>query len=127
VAGTEPPRCAPHGGGRQRIGAPEKNQNRVTHGLFRQPDRPLENLTDVRQRLAGLIVQAQTFLAANITELDVAEIVRILELLGMLLARMARVIKQESETLGASADQFSQEVDEALRLASEYLGADFAH
>ncbi len=34
VPGTDPPRCAPHGGVAARPGAPEGNQNACTHGMY---------------------------------------------------------------------------------------------
>ena len=34
VPGTDPPRCAPHGGVAARPGAPEGNQNARTHGGY---------------------------------------------------------------------------------------------
>ncbi len=34
VPGTDPPRCAPHGGAGAKPGAPEGNQNAVTHGFY---------------------------------------------------------------------------------------------
>lgn len=34
VLGTDPPRCAPHGGTGAKPGAPEGNRNAVTHGFY---------------------------------------------------------------------------------------------
>ena len=34
VPGTDPPRCASHGGVSAKLGAPKGNQNAVTHGLY---------------------------------------------------------------------------------------------
>ena len=127
VADTDPPRCAAHGGTSKQIGAPTGNQNAQTHGFYRRPDRPVRDLADVKRELEASLQRLAAYIKDNIADLDAAEVARLLTVQGMNLSRMARVIKQETDALGIDVDHFRDDIDEALKLASKYLGDDFAH
>jgi hypothetical protein len=45
VRGTDPPRCAAHGGGERPVGPPKGNQNARTHGFYVRTDVPAEGWT----------------------------------------------------------------------------------
>jgi len=69
VRGTQPPRCAPHGGGRAPVGAPSGNQNARSHGYYVRCDIPAEGWTletliaDVAARHEGISGYLERLLA----------------------------------------------------------------
>ncbi len=69
VRGTQPPRCAPHGGGRAPVGAPPGNQNARTHRYYAHRDVPPEGWTletliaDVAARHEGISGYLERLLA----------------------------------------------------------------
>jgi len=123
VADTSPPRCAAHGGGKRPPGAPAGNKNRQTHGFYsRQLTPPPQTIAEVAQALADSLARLQSYITANIDDLDVTDIARLIALEGMHLSRLARVLKQQADMSGGPDQDLQDDIDEALRLAGETLG-----
>lgn len=97
VRGTDPPRCAPHGGGRAPVGAPRSNQNARTHGFYARREPPLEGWTidaviaDLYSRHAGLSRYVDRLLADG--DGDASEFARLLALHGKSASRLGRLLR----------------------------------
>lgn len=98
VRGTAPPRCAPHGGGRNPVGAPWGNQNARTHGYYAQPDAPpgrwtLETLVaDVSARHEGVSRYIDQLLADD--QVAPADIARAFAVYGVSASRLERLLRE---------------------------------
>lgn len=98
VRGTAPPRCAPHGGGRDPIGAPWGNRNARTHGYYAQPDAPpggwtLETLiADVLARHQGISRYIDQLLADD--QVEPADIARTFVVYGVSASRLERLLRE---------------------------------
>ncbi len=63
VRGSEPPRCAAHGGGKRRVGPPEGSTNALKHGVYLQvaPVRPVDpaeaDLPPLRRLMLDLVAK----------------------------------------------------------------------
>ena len=103
VRGTEPPRCAPHGGGQAPVGAPQGNQNARTHGFYARaelaPNEPSPEdwtidtlIADYATRHFSLSRYVGRLLAED--NVDHRELSRLLTLYGKSASRLRRLFEE---------------------------------
>ncbi|MGD9029962.1 MAG: hypothetical protein PVG25_09120 [Anaerolineae bacterium] len=120
VRGTDPPRCAPHGGGRAPVGAPQGNQNARTHGFYARSDVQTEGWTietliaDVSARHASLSRYVGQRLADD--HADLKELTRLLTLYGKSTSRLRRLL-EERHTQRAVSERLRAMIAQALQQA----------
>jgi glucans biosynthesis protein len=128
VHGTDPPRCAPHGGSKARVGAPKGNQNARTHGFYVDTDVP-EAGWSIETVIADLSAK-QARLSRYIDQLyedddaDVMEFSRLLRLHGMNASRLGRLLKDQRALRGDTNDRLEQVLEQALDELSAEWGVD---
>ena len=116
VRGTDPPRCASHGGARGRPGAPKGNGNAVTHGAYEKDDLAggiAVHVQDLDRRIAKL--------GAYIDEREEEpgfELAGHLDLLSKMMGRVTRM-RQVQARMGGSA---SQNLRKAVGLVLDEMG-----
>lgn len=121
VAGTSPPRCAAHGGGTARVGAPIGNENARKHGFYCRPSRPIETIDDAMEHLAESLIQLAEYIREHMHELTVDEMARLSSVRGQNLSRYVRMIKDRAILTGDTSE-IDAHVERALEFASERLG-----
>jgi hypothetical protein len=99
VRGTDPPRCAAHGGGERPVGPPKGNQNARTHGFYAaRADVPAEGWTidtliaDLSARHDGLSRYVGRLLADDHS--DHEELARLLALYGKSASRLRSLLEE---------------------------------
>jgi hypothetical protein len=129
VRGSDPPRCAAHGGslaGRQ-VGAPPGNQNAVTHGLYAAPEEPpatIEGIiADLARKQAALSVYIDGLLTAE-ADLDLDDVARLLKIHGMNASRLGRLLRDQRALSGDAADGIAGAIAQALDELSTELGVE---
>ncbi len=107
VRGTDPPRCAPHGGGRAPVGAPRGNQNARTHGLYASTVMPAEIPTS--DRVIAELAARYVLLSRHVDRLlaqdhaDDRELARLFTLYSTTASRLARLLLQREAHWAISA------------------------
>ena len=98
MRGTQPPRCAPHGGGRAPVGAPSDNQNARSHGYDGRRDVPPEGWTletlvaDVAARHEGISGYLERLLADD--QVAPADVARLFALYAVSASRLESFLCQ---------------------------------
>lgn len=121
VRGTDPPRCAPHGGGRAAVGAPEGNQNAQTHGFYARAHVPDQGWTidtlvaDLAARHAGLSNYIGRLLADD--QADPRDVARLFALYRVSAARLERLL-QERELVHRVEERLRSIVTQARKPAA---------
>ena len=98
VRGSQPPRCAPHGGGRAPVGAPRGNQNARTHGYYARPDVPPDGWTletliaDVAARHESISRYIERFLADD--RAAPADVARLFVVYGISASRLESLLRE---------------------------------
>jgi len=128
VHGTDPPRCASHGGTKTRIGPPQGNTNAQTHGVYNQTcDPPVDldtRIADLNRRIEQLsaYIDQATIGSSDDGGIDVDQYARLLSLHGQLTSRLGRLLRDRA-VISPEDDSFLQScINEALDQASEILG-----
>jgi hypothetical protein len=141
VHGTDPPRCAPHGGGKAPVGAPAGNQNALTHGYYAAPSPPArpdhhqapslsQNGDDLfaADLPAGCTIDAiihmlyhkQVALDDYIDRLlrtgtpSIYEFIHLLRIHGQNASRLGRLLRDRRALSGEAADGISGAIAQAL-------------
>lgn len=128
VHGTDPPRCAPHGGGKSPVGAPKGNQNALTHGFYAQIDVPEGGFTI--DMLIAELSDKQAILSRYIDRLfadddvDLKELMCLLRVHGMNASRLGRLYKYRVALQGSAEDHYEEALNRALDTLSEIWGVD---
>jgi hypothetical protein len=127
VHGSNPPRCAAHGGGSAPVGAPQNNDNAKTHGFYAtRPQDPPRTIDEVFADLA----EKQAALSAYIDSLlydedaDLEDIARVLKIHGMNASRLGRLLRDRRALSGKAADGIAGAVAQALDELSTELNVD---
>jgi len=126
VHGSDPPRCAPHGGGRTPAGAPHGNQNARTHGFYAaaqadEPDQPctidfvIADFFRKHYRLARYMDRSGDDLTPD-------QILAFTRLYGQNASRLGRLLLQR-HTLRSHAEA-GHPLDGAIAQALKELGED---
>ncbi len=131
VRGTDPPRCAAHGGGKAPVGAPLGNQNALTHGFYssRPPELPpgAPDLTRIERIIADLAakqVALSTYIDRHKHDVPTPDLVEMLRLHGQNASRLGRLLRDKRALSGDAADGISAAIAQALDELGTELGAD---
>ena len=99
--------CAAHLG---RIGAPAGNQNRLVHGLYAAPAKPIVTIDDAIESLGEQLARSSEFLANT----DDPEIfLKVFNLHAQALSRFGRLLRDKRALSGESADALLDMVSKA--------------
>ncbi len=124
VRGTDPPRCASHGGSESPPGAPQGNTNALKHGYYAKPHFPEDVSIDA---IIDNLYQRQIALDAFITDILAADGASIMELThlfrihGQNASRLGRLLRDRRALSGDAADGISDAIAKAL----EELGTEW--
>jgi hypothetical protein len=134
VHGTDPPRCAPHGGGRASACAPLGNQNARTHGFYVEhaaPDlsealSPDECTIDVViEDLFRKHMSLSRYIDDHLDDLPPATLARLCGLHAQTSSRLGKLLRDRLVLAKAREDDFlSDLIDETLEELSEEWGVD---
>jgi hypothetical protein len=128
VHGTDPPRCAPHGGGESSVGAPKGNKNALTYGFYAHTDVPESGWT-IDMLIADLS-DKQAILSRYISQLfadedaDLKELMRPLRVHGMNASRLGRLHRDRLALRGTADEWYEKALNLSLDTLSEVLGVD---
>ncbi len=129
VRSSDPPRCAPHGGGRARVGAPAGNQNAVTHGFYGSSaappwaDEPACSIDAVIADLYARHQQLSRYIDENMDHLSTAEFARLTSLHGQSASRLGRLLR-DRRVLEPEEDGMSWAIQRALDELAKEWGVD---
>ena len=116
--GSDPPRCAPHGGGVSTIGAPKGNTNALKHGFYSQAvtiESAIDGLVDKMHRMDSIITAGQ---------LENADLFRVFELYTQASSRLGRLLRDKRALSGDAADGIAGAIAQALDELSTELGVE---
>jgi hypothetical protein len=126
VHGTDPPRCAPHGGGRAPVGAPLGNRNASTHGFYANsagPDSSQDECT-----IDGLIAdlyrkqkRLSRYIDEHIDDLPPADLARFLRIHAQSSSRLGRLLRDRRILNGG----WNQAMDDIFGQALAELGEEW--
>jgi hypothetical protein len=126
VHGSDPPRCAAHGGGSSHVGAPRNNDNAETHGFYAQPQDPPrtidEIIADLAEKQGALSAYIDSLLNDDDTALE--DVARVLKIHGMNASRLGRLLRDKRALSGKAADGIAGAVAQALDELSTELNVD---
>jgi hypothetical protein len=118
VPGTDPPRCSAHSG--KTGGAPKGNQNARKHGGYAEPAGPSTSLERELEILTRQIEDVREYAQTRREELEPAEYRKHNALLGALISRKGRLLRDRRALSGEDADELSRMFEDAARrLAAE--------
>jgi len=107
VRGSDPPRCAPHGGGASPVGAPPGNQNARTHGFYARVggtpfprDQTAECPDDAILQLCATHIRIARHIERHKHELSVPDLAALCGVYSRNLSRLTRLVL---ERYGADA------------------------
>lgn len=124
VRTSDPPLCAPHGGGKSDIGAPDGNDNATTHGAYSLSATPPTDLTSRIKDLDGRVQDLSIFIDAMDKNTALPDRIALLDLHGRLTSRLGRLMKDRQAVTASDAQGMESELREALIIASKTLGLD---
>jgi hypothetical protein len=129
VHGTDPPRCAPHGGGSAPVGAPPGNQNARTHGFYAHIASPGASPDEctIDNIIADLYCKQRRvsrYIDENIDDLPPADLARFLRIHGQNSSRLGRLLRDRDILTGGFGDGLSAAIEQALVELSAELGTD---
>jgi hypothetical protein len=117
VAGTDPPRCAPHGGGARPVGAPPNNRNAEKHGLYGESR--AVSVGNLSADLADRLERFADSIEARADELTLDQLARLLDTYSQAIGRLARIQRLEQQLHDAGGDKLERAVDWTLDQLSE--------
>jgi hypothetical protein len=126
VRGSDPPRCAPHGGSKRPAGAPPGNTNAQIHGFYAASaeeitiDQAIQGLVDKMRRLDDLIAAFDSKGAGGNGEY----LIRLLELYAQASSRLSRMLRDQRALSGAASDSLAGAVALVLDEIGTELGID---
>lgn len=137
VRGSDPPRCAPHGGGQRPVGAPRGNQNARSHGFYADTgilssaagDDDVDLGSTIELVIADLSVK-QALLSQYIDRLredpnaDSRDLCRLLSIHGANASRLGRLLRDQQVLRGDGHDLLQQAINTALDELSAELGVE---
>ncbi len=124
VRTSHPPRCAPHGGGKARVGAPDGNDNATTHGAYSLSATPPTNLDTRIKDLDTRVCELSEFIDTLDENTALGNRLAVLDLHGRLTSRLGRLMKDRQAVTEDGVQGMAAELREALSIASGILGVD---
>ena len=127
VPGTQPPRCAAHGGTKKAPGAPPGNQNARTHGFYSATSGLAAEIPHIDDVLADLYARQQAISdyleIATQDECTVEQLVPVFELHARNASRLGRLLRDKRAISGEASDGIAGAIAQALDELSTELGA----
>jgi hypothetical protein len=123
VQGSDPPRCATHGGTSARIGPPPGNQNALKHGFYARGAREegLEQVSPSEWSIETVILdlcikqaRLSQYIEARSEELSAEQLARFLQIHGQNASRLGRLLRDRRALSGEAADGISGAIAQAL-------------
>lgn len=116
----EPPRCAAHRfDGGPAVGAPDGNKNRLVHGWYARPEKPILTIEDAVENLGEQLARSTAILA----ETNDSEVfIKIFNLHAQALTRLGHLLRDQRALSGDSADSLLDVIGVALDEISTELG-----
>jgi hypothetical protein len=118
VPGTDPPRCAPHGGGARPVGAPRGNQNARVHGFYAASDQVPLTIDDVIADLAAKQALLSEYIENHLSEIadDVTakRLIRVFAIHGENASRLGRLMVARQALMGGPEEGIAAAIAEAL-------------
>jgi hypothetical protein len=128
VRGSDPPRCAPHGGGSCPVGAPADNDNARVHGYYAMPDKEPQSIeeviADLSQKQAALSGLIANGISNPNTDLTKEDLVKIFAIHGQNASRLGKLLRDQRALSGEAADGIAAAIGRALDELSTELGVD---
>lgn len=109
--------CAAHGG--RKGGAPEGNTNRLEHGWYSNPAKPIITIEDAIENLGEQLARSAELLAQTN---DPEMFVKVFNLHAQALSRQGRLLRDKRALLGDSADGILDAIGKVLDELSTELG-----
>jgi hypothetical protein len=129
VRGSQPPRCAAHGGGRAPVGAPRHNQNARTHGFYAtdaSPPSPHHECT-IDHIIADLHRKQQRlsrYIDERMDDLPPADLARFYRIHAQSASRLGRLLRDREILTGGPMAGISEAIEQAMIELSQELGTD---
>ncbi len=114
--------CAAHGGGKGPIGAPAGNKNAETHGHYSQ-GKPPKSIDDVINGVAEKLALLDEYIKTHKGDTDVETLIKLLTLYGLNASRLGRLYR-DKKTLGGTANELGDALDQAMDELSDEWGVD---
>lgn len=118
VPGTDPPRCAAHGGASSPPGAPANNQNAVTHAVYASSNQSPADLPAAIAALDHRIRTLSRYIDVQ-PKLELHDMVILVKLQGELTSRLGRLLKIWSDLNSEDAGELTGAINEALDMISD--------
>lgn len=122
VIGSDPPRCAAHGGGRAPVGAPVSNTNAQTHGFYAESEAAPTTIEEIIEDLAAKQAGLSQYIDNN--QVDVEDLIALLTLHGSNASRLGRLLRDRRALSGEASDGIAGAIAQALDELGSELGAD---
>ena len=131
VRGSDPPRCAPHGGGLARVGAPSRNQNARTHGFYaRDSDegfpRDASKIDAIISDLERKQELISRYIDDHVDDLSPTELARFLSIHAQSCTRLGRLLRDREILTGGWGAEMNAIVTQALAELDEEWGTDLS-
>ncbi len=118
VRGSEPARCAAHGGGSSPVGARRGNKNRLTHGAYAAPA-GIHSIADVVEDLQAKMSKLSEMIDACT---DPEALIKLMGLHAQMASRLGRLERDKRALDGKAADGLLDAIGKALDEISTELG-----
>jgi hypothetical protein len=129
VHGSDPPRCAPHGGGRAPVGAPLGNQNARTHGFYANLTSPGSSHDECT--IDGVIAdlyrkqkRLSRYIDEKMDDLPPADLARFLRLHAQSSSRLGRLLRDRDILKGGWNEGMDAIIAQTLDELGEEWGVD---
>lgn len=131
VRGTDPPRCASHGGTEKKPGAPVGNVNAKRHGFYQQITPDPGGLVDIDAIIADL-AEKQVMISAYISECrmdpdpeaNLGKIAHMFVIHGQNASRLGRLLRDKRAISGEAADGIAGAIAKTLAELGTEWGTD---
>ena len=108
VRGSDPPRCAPHGGGSAPVGAPPGNQNALKHGFYARTHSPAlagqDRQDSAIAKRCVTHLRVQRYIDEHKHHLSVPELVSLCGLYTQNFSRLTRLVQAHYGAEASSKD-----------------------
>ena len=122
VVGSDPPRCAPHGGGARPVGAPPNNRNAEKHGLYSESH--AVSIGNLSADLADRLERFGDSIEDRAGELTLGQLARLLDTYSQAISRLVRIQRLQQQLHDPDRDKVARAVDWTLDQLGEQWDAD---
>lgn len=119
MPGTDPPRCAAHGGAARPPGAPVDNTNAVTHATYCASSSAPADLPAAITQLEQRIRHLSEYIDDPERKLSITDYLALVRLQGELTSRLGRLLQIWDSLASEDAGELSGAINEALDMISD--------